>query len=308
MNTIDPLPWSRQVVSTLPCTSWATLEQGPHPWLCLSGVHSKALEEDVQAITKGFDYRWVWRNTAWEYGSPGYREGPLLVPLDEAVYAHAVDHWITRQAGLILLAPADGDDLVIHLQRLRQLTAPDGFPLGFSLHAARQLEELCEALPTERLSELFGPIQRLIWHADDERTVEWLFADAPATDRPQTVTDEPIALTHDDEFALDQASFAWFMRDCAREFRHRFPVYDHPDNEPVLRRYLIHFANEAIDRLALTAERDVRHYMELRFRYPHDFFATDASLRNILLQRQVKGKQRLSNAEALLAARTAATS
>ncbi|KUY92257.1 hypothetical protein WS48_25445 [Burkholderia sp. RF7-non_BP1] len=232
----------------------------------------------------------------------------MLVPLDEALYAHAVDHWLTRQAGLILLSPDGCDNLVVHLQRLRQLTASDGFPLGFSLHAARQLEELCEGLPSARLSELFGPIQRFIWYAGEEQTGEWLFADAPSTDRPASITNEPIALSLDDEDALDQASHAWFMRDCARRFRHRFPAYDHPDNEPVLWRYLNHFANEATDQLALTTERDVRHYMALRFQYPHDFFAKDSTLRDILLQRQVKAKQRLFDAEARLAARAAETS
>ncbi|KWC81293.1 hypothetical protein E2P84_19150 [Burkholderia cepacia] len=306
--TIDQPQWSRQVVNTLPRTRWATLEQGPRPWLWLSGAHSETLEEEVQAITNGFDYRWVWSNTAWEYGSPGYRQGPLLVPLNESVYVHALDHWLTQQAGLILLGPDDGDNLVLHLQRLRQLTASDGFPLGFSLNAARQLEELCEALPSECLSELFGPIQRFIWYAGDERTGEWLFADSPSTDHPASVTNEPIALSLDDEAALDRASLAWFMRDCAREFRQRFPAYGHPENEPALWRHLNHFANEATDQLALTTERDVRHYMELRFQYPHDFFAMDATLRDILLQRQVKGKQRLFDAEARLVARAAATS
>lgn len=307
-TTIDQPQWSRQVVNTLPCMNWPTLQQGLRPWLWLSGAHSETLEEEVQAITNGFDYRWVWRNTAWEYGSPGYRQGPLLMPLDEALYAHAVDHWLTQQAGLILLGPDDDGDLVVHLQRLRQLTAADGFPLGFSLHAARQLEELCEGLPAGRLSELFGPIQRLIWYAGDKQAGEWLFADAPLADRAASVTNEPIALSLDDEAALDHASLAWFMRDCAREFRQRFPAYGNPDNEPVLWRYLKRFVSEATDQLALTTERDVRHYMELRFQYPHEFFAKDATLRDVLLQRQVKGKQRLFDAEARLAARAAATS
>ncbi|WDD93484.1 hypothetical protein Bsp3421_003569 [Burkholderia sp. FERM BP-3421] len=56
------------------------------------------------------------------------------------------------------------------------------------------------------------------------------------------------------------------------------------------------------DQLALTAERDVRHYVELRFQYPHEFFAKDAALRDIFLKRQVQGKQRLLDAEARLTA------
>ncbi|WP_423762323.1 hypothetical protein [Burkholderia sp. NLJ2] len=292
--------WPRRVVEALPRTNWTSLTQGARPWLCLSGAYSETLEEDVLAVTNRFDYRWIWRDTAWEYGIPGYRQGPLLVPLDEPLYAHAVECWLRQQAGLILLGPDEEDVLVYHLQRLRSLTASDGFPIGFGLHAGRPLEELCEGLPADRLSELFGPIKRFIWYTGDGQTGECLFADAPATDRPTSVPEGPVALTVDDEIALDQASLAWFMRDCARAFRQRFPAYDHPDNEPVLWRYLAHFANEATDQLALTTERDVRHYMELRFRYSHELFAKDATLRDILIQRQVDGKQRLFAAEARL--------
>ncbi|WP_342705340.1 hypothetical protein OHZ10_31760 [Burkholderia arboris] len=292
--------WSRRVVKALPHTNWTTLTQGPRPWLCLSGTHSDSLEEEVQAVTGRFQYRWVWRDTTWEYGIPGYRQGPLLVPLDEPLYAHAVECWLRRQAGFILLGPDEEDALVFHLQRLRLLEASDGFPISIGLHAGRPLEELCEGLPADRLSELFGPIKRLIWYAGDEHAGEWLFADVPATDRPTSVPDGHIALTLNDEIALDQASLAWFMRDCARAFRQRFPAYNHPDNEPVLWQHLAHFANEATDPLALTTERDVRHYMELRFRYSHELFAKDATLRDILIQRQVDGKQRLFAAEARL--------
>ncbi|WP_124471213.1 hypothetical protein [Burkholderia ubonensis] len=307
-TTLERQRWSRQVVGALPPTNWASLAQGPRPWLCLNGAHSETLEQDVQAATKRFDYHWIWRGTAREYGDPGYRQGPMLVPLDEPLNAHAVDRWLRQRAGLILLGPDDDDALVEHLQRLHTLTASDGFPIGFSLHAARQLEELCEGLPAIRLSELFGPVQRFIWYAGDEQTGEWLFADAPSSDRPMVMTEEPIALTMDDEAALDQASLAWFMRDCARELRQRFPAYDHPDNESMLWRHLGHFANEATDQLALTVERDVRHYMALRFQYPHELFAKDATLRDILLQRQVEGKQRLFDAEARLVARVAPAS
>lgn len=306
-SALEPQRWPRQVVNALPHTSWAALQDGPRPWLCLNGACSEALEEDVQAVTKRFDYHWVWRNTVREYGVPGYRHGPLLVPLDEPLYGHAVAHWLRQSAGLILVGPDDGDVLIHHLQRLHVLTASDGLPIGFSLHAARQLEELCEGLPTSRLSELFGPIQRFIWHAGDEQTGEWLFADAPSGDRFRPSTDEPIALTQDDEAALDRASFAWFMRDCAREFRRHFPAYDHPDNEPMLWRHLAHFAGEATDQLALVTERDVRHYMALRFRYPHEYFSQDAALRGALLQRQVNGRQRLFDAEVRLMEREAKT-
>ncbi|WP_124671611.1 hypothetical protein [Burkholderia cepacia] len=201
--------WSRRVVEALPHTNWTSLTQGPRPWLCLSGTHSDSLEEEVQAVTRWFQYRWVWRDTAWEYGVPGYRQGPLLVPLDEPLHAHAVECWLRQQAGFILLGPDEEDVLVFHLQRLRLLETSDGFPISIGLHAGRPLEELCEGLPAHRLSELFGPIKRFIWYAGDERAGEWLFADVPATDRPTSVPEGPVTLTLYDEIALDQASLAW---------------------------------------------------------------------------------------------------
>jgi hypothetical protein len=126
MDTASDQPdWSRQVVNALPDMSWAALPQGARPWLWLSGAHSETLEQDLLKITKRFDYRWVWRDTPWEYGSPDYREGPLLVPLDEPLFTVALDHWLHQHAGLILLGPDHEASLIAHLQHLHQLTGAD---------------------------------------------------------------------------------------------------------------------------------------------------------------------------------------
>ncbi len=294
--------WTRRVVKAFPCPDWATLEQEPRPWILLDGAHSDSLENDLLQIRRGFKYRWVWRDTPREYRNPGYRHGPLLVPLDEALFTHAVEHWLRQQAGIILVAPEDIDLLVAHLQQLHQLTGTDGFPLRFSLNGARALEEFCEGLTAHSLSRLFGPIQRFIWYAGDEHQGEWLGAGSSVQVQAAPALDEPIALTKADEISLDQASLAWFVRDCVRSIRRQTPAYDDPKHETALWRRTDLFVREAADQLALTLERDVRHYVDLRFRYPQDFFATDGVLRNILIERHIPGKQRLVDAEARLSA------
>lgn len=294
--------WKRRVVHALPCVDWATLEHGARLWICLDGAHSDTLENDVLQVTRGFEHRWVWRDTPREYRHPGYRHGPLLVPLDEALFAYALDHWLSQRAGIILLASDDNDVLVAHLQQLHQLADADGFSVDFSLHGARALEEVCEGLSTNSLSRMFGPIQRLIWYAGSKHRDEWLVADSPSLGHATPALDAPIALTKVDETSLDQASLAWFMRDCGRTIRQQTPAYDDPKNEPVLWLHLDLFVQEATDQLALTMERDIRHYVDLRFRHPQDFFAKDNVLRAILTQRHVQGKQRLVDAEARLSA------
>lgn len=294
--------WTRRVVNTLPCPDWATLEHGARPWICLDGAYCDTLENEVLQIRRGFQHRWVWRDTPREYGNPGYRHGPLLVPLDEALFTHALDHWLRRQAGIILLASDDNETLVAHLQQLHQLTGSDGFPISFSLHGARALEEFCEGLNAHSLSRLFGPIQRFIWYAGNEHQGEWLLADAPVPGQATPALDEPITLTQADETSLDQVSLAWFMRDCVRSVRQQTPAYKDPKNEPAVWRHADMFVREATDQLALTLERDVRRYVELRFRYPQDFFAQDSALREILTKRHIQGKQRLVDAEARLSA------
>ncbi|MDH0685950.1 DUF4123 domain-containing protein [Achromobacter animicus] len=294
--------WTRRVVNALPCPHWATLEHESRPWLLLDGAHSDTLESDLLQIKGSFEYRWVWRDTPREYRNPGYRHGPLLVPLDEALFNHAVEHWLRQQAGIILAAPDDIDLLFAHLQQLHQLTGTDGFPIRFSLNGTRVLEEFCEGLTAHSLYRLFGPIQRFIWYAGDEHQGEWLGADSPEEGHAAPALDEPIALTKADEASLDQASLAWFVRDCVRSIRRQTPAYDDPEHEPALWRRTDLFVREAADQLALTLERDVRHYVNLRFRYPQDFFAKDSVLRDILSERHIPGKQRLMDAEARLSA------
>ncbi|WP_312431133.1 DUF4123 domain-containing protein [Achromobacter sp.] len=294
--------WTRRVVKALPSPDWATLEQEPRPWILLDGAHSDTLENDLLQIKRGFDYRWVWRDTPREYRNPGYQHGPLLVALDEALFNYAVEHWLRQHAGIILVAPDDIALLVAHLQQLHQLTGTDGCPIRFSLNGARALEEFCEGLTAHSLSSLFGPIQRFIWYAGNEHHGEWLGADSPVHGQVAPALDEPIALTKADEISLDQASLAWFVRDCVRSTRRQAPAYDNPENEPALWRRTDLFVHEAADQLALTLERDIRHYVDLRFRYPQEFFRKDSVLREILIERHIPGKQRLMDAEARLSA------
>ncbi|CAB3827196.1 DUF4123 domain-containing protein [Achromobacter animicus] len=294
--------WTRRVVNASPCPDWVSLEPRSRAWILLDGAHSDTLENDLLQIKRGFEYRWVWRDTPREYRNPGYRHGPLLAPLDEALFTYAVEHWLRQQAGIILVAAGDIYPLVAHLQQLHQLVGTDGFPIRFSVNGARTLEEFCEGLTAPSLSRLFGPIQRLIWYAGNEPQGEWLVADSPVQGQAAPARDEPIALTKADEVSLDQARLAWFVRDCVRSIRRQTPAYDDPEHEPALWRRTHLFVREAADQLALTLERDVRHYVDLRFRYPQDFFAKDSVLRDILSERHIPGKQRLMDAEARLSA------
>lgn len=297
--------WTRRVLKALPCPDWVSLEPRSRPWILLDGAHSNTLENDLLQIRRGFEYRWVWRDTPREYRNPGYRHGPLLAPLDEALFNHAVDQWLRQQAGIIVVAPDDIALLVAHLQQLHQLVGTDGFPIRFSLNGARALEEVCEGLTAQSLSRLFGPIHRLIWYAGNEHQGEWLVADSPVQGQAAPPLDEPIVLTKADEISLDQASLAWFVRDCVRSIRRQTPAYDEPQNETALWRRTDLFIREAADQLAFTLERDVRHYVGLRIRHPQDFFANDSVLRELLIERLIPGKQRLVDAEARLSALSA---
>lgn len=289
--------WPRQHVKVVTTPAWATLQDGPRPWLWLSGECSESLEADVRGLTQRFDHQWVWLDTAWQYESPGYQQGPMLVPLDTTLFNHFLETWAPQRAGLLLLGPDDEQELLGHLRQLRLIIAADGLPLTFSLGASRQLEELGESLPNERLAQLFGPIARLIWRAGGKHATEWLQADAPTAMPGVALADgHHLTLTPEDEATLDQASHAWFMRDTARLFTLRHPALASALTETQLYAQLMAFDREA-DSLALLLERDARHYMELRFVYPQALFAHDTLLRNHLTRRHVPARQRLQEAE-----------
>lgn len=301
MDTSFELPdYSRQRVKAAPTPDWATLQQGGRAWVWLNGALNPTLQDELKQLDRFFSARWLWYGTPRAFVPPGYRSGPVLVTLDERIVNHALAHWLPQQIGLILLAPDDEDSLAAHLEHLQQLTGAKGQPLSFGLGAFRALEELCEALPDERLAQLFGPIKRLVWYAGDRHSGEWVSADAPLTGAAPIIAQRPIELSTYDEAALNPATQAWFMRDCVREFRRRFPIYDAADGQAELWRRLNVFALEA-STLTLTTERDVRHFMELRLQYPQRFFDHDRELREIMLRRAVEGKQRLIDAEARLA-------
>lgn len=289
--------WPRQHVKVAAAPDWATLQAGPRPWLWLSGECSESLEADVRRLTQRFDHQWVWLDTEWQYESPGYQQGPMLVPLDAALFDHFLETWAPQRAGLLLLGPDDEHELLVHLRQLRLIIAADGLPLTFSLGASRQLEELCEGLPDERLAQLFGPIACLIWRAGGEHATEWLQADAPTAMPGAALADgRHLTLTPEDEAALDRTSHAWFMRDTARLLTSRHPALASALTATQLYAQLMAFDREA-DSLALSLERDARRYMELRFVHPQASFAHDALLREQLARRHVPARQRLQEAE-----------
>ncbi|MFK1566619.1 hypothetical protein ACIUX1_28945 [Pseudomonas aeruginosa] len=227
-----------------------------------------------------------------------------MVPLDEALLNHAIDHWLTANAGLILLGPEDDRELLRHLQQLHQLVAADGLPIRFSLHAVRQLEELCEALSDDQRAILFGPIQSMLWHTGQSaQHDEWLGISSPAQPETARALTAPINLAEDDEAALDRASYAWFMRDCVRAFTQKYPDYGHAEHQPLLRQHLSMFFEES-KRFDIPFERDVRHYMDLRLGYPQSHFSNDEFVRTTLLQLHVAPIQRLLSIEAHLRQRS----
>ncbi|MFD4841560.1 DUF4123 domain-containing protein [Achromobacter sp. NPDC058515] len=282
---------SRRVVEEIAAPEWPALQQGPRPWLWLNGAHNENLEAEVRAITRRFDHQWVWRGTDLEYQHPGYRRGPMLVQLDDALLEQFLFGW-GPQAGVILRVGDHGPELLGHLQRLHQLIAADGLPVSFSLGAARHLEELCEALPAIRLAELLGPIQALVWRGPEDQGAQWLQARNAHAPAPSLAPDRYFTLTASEESALDHASKAWFMRDSVRHFSRRDPRWGGPANQLELSRQLTTFAEEA-ERIAVGLERDVRHYMALRLAYPQAPFMMDAVLRMHLSQHQVAGLQRM---------------
>lgn len=289
--------WPRRIVQPAQAPCMETLAEAGQGWLWLDGAQDAELEEQVVALTPGFDHHWLWRDTAWAYTSPGYRHGPLLTRLNAGLLQRFVDDWAPRQMGVLIIAP-DEAHACPHLQGLHRMNARDGLPLRFNLAATRQLEELCEGLAPHRLSELLGPIRGVTWRTADADGAQWLRVDLPDRDAVAPVsTYEDIYTLHEaDEDAISQASFEWFMRETARRTLPPDLAATDPAAHAKLLRQLSIFATEA-GQIGLVIERDVRHYIGLRLRFPQQPFEKDTELRTILARQTVPGLQRLHHAE-----------
>jgi hypothetical protein len=276
--------------------SLSSLSEPHTPWLWLNGARATNLEADVYALTSGYDHRWLWRGTSWEYTTPGYRHGPLLVPLNEALLNTFISTWAPAGIGTLLLGPFNPDTLVSHLQNLRVIRAATGNPVFFSLTARRQVEEMAEGLPTHRFSELLGPIQGLIWQTGEGETSSWVRADNPLSQTSALPIEGGFALSEADELMLGQASDKGFLRSAALHFSEQFP--DHLSALPPqeLARRLVMYAGEAV-KLEMTHERDMRHFMRLRLIYAHRFFDRDERLRATLGDLKGNARLRLSECE-----------
>lgn len=282
--------WPRQVVKVIAEPDWAQLEAEGKTWLLLDGRNRTELESEVLPLAAPFSIQWAWRGTPKEYEYPGYRHGPMLVPLNASLLEKFNSTWGPEQAGLILIGPEDSGPLLQHLQALDQVTGPDGQPVAFQLGALRTLEEMCEGLPSEQRARLLGPVSSAIWHAGKDFG-EWLQMPAQAAAAGPDII-SPITLSSSDETALNLASRAWFFRHFSRRMTQRFPILASDENQLRMRRQLVVFVKEAED-FGFRLERDIRLYMELRLRYPQEAFSKDQEIVELLRQSHIQGLQRL---------------
>lgn len=304
MALIEAQAWSRRTIQTVEKPCMSALTQGDRPWLWLNGASSEKLEGDVTAVTGRFNHHWLWRGMEWEYSVPGYRQGPLLVPLDEALLETFLRTWAPASAGLIILTSADNETLLAHLRNLRVLTAADGYPVPFNLGMLRQLEELAEGLSAHRFAELLGPIHSLIWlpHENDSHT--WLRAESPFS-APGLPKVGALRLTPEDEAAVNHANRDWFLRNTARQLEQQQPALTQALGPQELSRRLAIFSEEARG-LGCIRERDTFHYLRLRVTYPQKNFLNDTVLRALLCNRTVDARLRLTESESRLQQLTSA--
>lgn len=301
-NDMTPCDLSTQLwpylnVQAVDRPEWKAISAAGDAWLWLDGAQDDQLEAKVGTVSATSDREWIWRDTSWEYEGPGYRQGPLVVRLNEALMERYIADWAMTGAGLILFS-VDRDQLVRHLQHLRHITAANGDRVHFSLRALRKVEELCEGLSSASLGSLLGPIRSALWylpgHAD-----AWRRIDNPREEQHPLTYDGAFAISGAEEEALNRASAAAFMRRTVERLCSDFQRQVETLSPDELKRQVEIFVSES-QRIGLMHERDIYHYVRLRFAHPQKPFLKDEPVHRILAEREVVARLRLREAEWLL--------
>lgn len=295
-------PTLRTSLETIEKPAFPLLAQQGHPWLLANGSSSATLEQEVAAMTGRQNHRWLWRDTEWEYNAPGYRQGPLLVALNERLF-NTFLQWAPEFSGAIILTAFDDDALFTHLHQHRVVLTADGNPVKFHLGMLRQLEEFADALSASRLAQLLGPVQSLIWRSSACYDDNWFRLQNPDPGPPQA---ELLQLTTAEQADLNQANQAWFMANTTRRLVHEYPQLTQCLDPEELSRRLKIFKQESAG-LALVRERDAYHFMRLRLAFGQEHFEHDTSLNSLLCNRAIDARVRLSEAELRLQQLTATT-
>ncbi|MEG0860157.1 MAG: DUF4123 domain-containing protein [Pseudomonas sp.] len=283
------------LISPIDRPSISMFSQHQQPWLWLDGASNPNLETEVATLTAGLNYRWLWRGTRWEYSAPGYRQGPLLVPLSDTTLQMYLSKWAVDSTGVILTTFQDKEALFVHLQKMLTVKTSDNNPVMFNFGMTRQVEEFATGLPLPRFAQLMGPIHSIIFPCQDSFATEWLQVQCPAqmTAAPAA---EAFRLTAEEERSVNLANQAWFMKHAAKRITRQMPKVTQQQNPEELSRRLEIFKKEA-DEAFLYRERDVYHYLLLRSTYPGKFFADGSPLRALLSQRTVDPRLRLTECE-----------
>ncbi len=289
--------WPYLRVQAVDRPEWKAISAAGDAWLWLDGAQGDELEAKVGTVSALSDREWIWRDTSWEYEGPGYRQGPLVVRLNEALMDRYLADWAMTGTGLILFS-VDRDQLVRHLQHLRHITAANGDRVHFSLRALRKVEELCEGLSGESLARLLGPIRSALWCLPGDPEA-WRQIDSPSGEQRPLQYDGAFEIRDAEEEALNRASAAAFMRRAVERLCSEFHEQVRTLSPEALKRQVEIFVGES-QRIGLMHERDIYHYVRLRFVHPQKSFVRNEPVHRILAEQDVVARLRLREAEWLL--------
>lgn len=262
-------------------------------WLLINGGFSQSLEDDVVALNGRRNHCWLWRGKALEYGASDFRQGPLLVPLNKALFDAYLGAWAPAFAGLILTASANKNTLLDHLTRPCPITTAQGNPVRFHLGMLRQLEELALTLNDSRIAQVLGPIESLIWRSQASPD-QWLTLHNPFPGLDAQGAE--LQLYAYEEAALNHANSTWFMQYATQRLEQEQPELVRQFDAAELIRRLSIFKQEA-DVMSIARERDLYRYFLLRLRYPEHRFVEEPQVLALLSKKALDARMRLSESE-----------
>lgn len=168
-NTLVDNKSTYLLVDALAIERWAYVPPSPDS---LDIPEVKELVGILKAQDRYIKLNWLWEDTEWH---SHYRKGPCLVQLehDSPLFDYFTETLAEQGFGIIIQTSQSDSTLIEHLQSLLRVTIEGKGPTYFTFHSPSAIASYFDALTSDKMLELLGPIEHLIWRHNTGKAHQW---------------------------------------------------------------------------------------------------------------------------------------
>ncbi|PXF63601.1 DUF4123 domain-containing protein [Kangiella spongicola] len=168
-DVLDEKSKTYLLLDALAVERWAFVPLSPDS---LEIPENKEFSDILKEQDSFIKLNWLWEDTEW---NSHYRHGPCLVELDanSPLIEYYKNTLAQHEFGILIQSQHSTDNLIKHLQSILRVSIEGRGVVYFQLHTPKSLASLFDAFEAEKMQQLLGPIECLVWRQNTGKAHQW---------------------------------------------------------------------------------------------------------------------------------------